>query len=84
MAGLWRDSEVPSFAILSALDGGTSMPVILHPRDYALWLQGIERGAPAGRALSRRSLGLYGLTFARAAARAASDWRRTSLVSSRT
>jgi putative SOS response-associated peptidase YedK len=31
---------VPSFAILSALEGGTSMPVILHPRDYRLWLQG--------------------------------------------
>lgn len=40
MAGLWRDSEVPSFAILSALEDGASMPIILHPRDYAQWLQG--------------------------------------------
>jgi putative SOS response-associated peptidase YedK len=41
MAGLWRDSEVPSFAILttSTPEGG-SMPVILRPQDYALWLQG--------------------------------------------
>lgn len=44
-AGLWRDSEVPSFAILtcepnrlvSAL-GGTAMPVILQRADEESWL----------------------------------------------
>lgn len=42
-AGIWRDSEVPSFAILTT-EGATpsqasaTMPVILHPRDYRAWL----------------------------------------------
>lgn len=33
-AGIWRDSEIPSFAILTA----EAMPVILHPQDYGTWL----------------------------------------------
>ena len=44
-AGFWRDSEVPSFAILTT-DGHAgsdaaqplTMPVILHPEDYSAWL----------------------------------------------
>lgn len=34
-AGIWRDSEIPSFAIITA--EGT--PTILHPQDYPLWLR---------------------------------------------
>lgn len=44
-AGIWRDSEVASFAILttepnSLVDeiGAVSMPVILHPEDHQQWL----------------------------------------------
>lgn len=44
-AGIWRDSEVPSFAMLTteantafAKQGMRGMPVILHPDDYARWL----------------------------------------------
>lgn len=44
-AGIWRDSEVPSFAFLTCdpnpLVGAandTSMPVILNPWDYDRWL----------------------------------------------
>ena len=41
-AGIWRDSEVASFAVLTTgRDGspnGTAMPAILHPRHYAQWL----------------------------------------------
>lgn len=40
-AGIWRDSEVPSFAIVT-VEGddpqGTTMPLILQPRDYGAWL----------------------------------------------
>jgi hypothetical protein len=34
-AGIWRDSEVPSFAILSTGDG---LPLVLHPDDHGAWL----------------------------------------------
>lgn len=44
-AGIWRDSEVPSFAILTLAGDGlypaqhaTSLPVILRPADYHAWL----------------------------------------------
>ncbi len=41
-AGIWRDSEVASFAVLTTgpegAPGGAAMPVILHPRDYGRWL----------------------------------------------
>jgi putative SOS response-associated peptidase YedK len=44
-AGIWRDSEVPSFAFLTtepnSLVGAVhpkAMPVILHPEDYDRWL----------------------------------------------
>jgi putative SOS response-associated peptidase YedK len=33
-AGIWRDSEIPSFAILTV----EAMPVILHPQDHGTWL----------------------------------------------
>jgi putative SOS response-associated peptidase YedK len=36
-AGLWRDSEVPSFAIVTAGAAG-AMPVVLAPGDIDLWL----------------------------------------------
>ena len=46
LAGLWRDSEVPSFALLSCdpnrLVGAVNprtMPVILHPEDQEGWLR---------------------------------------------
>lgn len=46
-AGIWRDSEVASFAFLvtepNALAGGIgaqSMPVILHAEDYDTWMRG--------------------------------------------
>ena len=46
-AGIWRDSEVPSFAFLTCESNplvGTandaSMPVILNPWDYDRWLAG--------------------------------------------
>jgi putative SOS response-associated peptidase YedK len=36
-AGIWRDSEIPSFAILTS--GSTSaLPVILEPEDFDIWL----------------------------------------------
>ena len=36
-AGIWRDSEIPSFAILTS--GPTSgLPVILQPDDFDIWL----------------------------------------------
>jgi putative SOS response-associated peptidase YedK len=36
-AGIWRDSEIPSFAILTS--GVTSaLPVILQPDDFDIWL----------------------------------------------
>lgn len=46
LAGIWRDSEVPSFAILtcdpnrlvSAVNPG-GMPLILHTDDHELWLR---------------------------------------------
>jgi putative SOS response-associated peptidase YedK len=45
-AGIWRDSEVASFAFLvtepNALAGSIgaqSMPVILHPEDYDIWMR---------------------------------------------
>ncbi len=45
VAGIWRDSEILSFAVVTtepnALIEGmkqTSMPVILHPEDYETWL----------------------------------------------
>jgi putative SOS response-associated peptidase YedK len=45
-AGIWRDSEVPSFALLTVepnrLVGAVnpkSMPLILHPEDYDAWLR---------------------------------------------
>jgi len=44
-AGIWRDSEVPSFAILTTpgdglypAEGVATMPVILRPTDYGKWL----------------------------------------------
>lgn len=44
-AGIWRDSEVASFAILTTAANVllasarlTAMPVILEPADYAAWL----------------------------------------------
>ncbi|MBC2665373.1 SOS response-associated peptidase family protein [Novosphingobium flavum] len=46
-AGIWRDSEVASFAVLTTEANGPAarnrpgtMPVILHPEDYGLWLSG--------------------------------------------
>lgn len=46
-AGIWRDSDVASFALLTTeanplVSGcrGRTMPVILHPEDHALWLTG--------------------------------------------
>ena len=36
-AGLWRDSEIPSFAILTSGRANT-LPVILQPEDYDIWL----------------------------------------------
>jgi len=44
-AGIWRDSEVPSFAILTVAGDGLypaetakTQPVLLRPGDYARWL----------------------------------------------
>jgi putative SOS response-associated peptidase YedK len=44
-AGIWRDSEVPSFAILTTPGDGlypaeavATLPVILRPDDYGKWL----------------------------------------------
>jgi putative SOS response-associated peptidase YedK len=46
LAGLWRDSEVPSFALLTcepnrliAADNPRTMPVILHAEDRDRWLR---------------------------------------------
>jgi len=36
-AGLWRDSEIPSFAILTAGEAG-GLPVILQPDTFDIWL----------------------------------------------
>lgn len=36
-AGIWRDSEIPSFAILTAGAAG-ALPVILRPQDFDIWL----------------------------------------------
>ena len=45
-AGIWRDSEVPSFAILTCetnrlvgANGATAMPVLLHAEDHDAWLE---------------------------------------------
>ncbi len=46
LAGIWRDSEVPSFALLGcapnrligAVSGAAAMPVILHAEDHETWL----------------------------------------------
>lgn len=46
LAGIWRDSEVPSFALLSCAPnrligagvGAAAMPVILHAEDHETWL----------------------------------------------
>jgi putative SOS response-associated peptidase YedK len=45
MAGIWRDSEVPSFAIVTTAGDGlypaqdlTTLPVILRPEDHGAWL----------------------------------------------
>lgn len=35
-AGIWRDSEIPSFAIVTAGSGG--LPVIVPPAAFDLWL----------------------------------------------
>jgi putative SOS response-associated peptidase YedK len=47
LAGIWRDSEIPSFAIVSTEPNALAeanrakvMPLILHPQDYGLWLTG--------------------------------------------
>lgn len=37
-AGIWRDSEIPSFAIVTA-GTGPALPVVLSPPDYDLWLR---------------------------------------------
>ena len=56
-AGIWRDSEVPSFAILTtqAEPGAPVMPVILPPEHYGPWLsaewkqaQGLVQGRTPG------------------------------------
>lgn len=36
-AGIWRDSEIPSFAILTS-GAASALPVILHPGDFDSWL----------------------------------------------
>ena len=36
-AGIWRDSEIPSFAIVTAGAAG-ALPVILQPDDFDTWL----------------------------------------------
>jgi putative SOS response-associated peptidase YedK len=53
-AGLWRDSEVPSFAFLTCeanrLVGAvhpTAMPVILHSEDFDTWLRADWKDAKA-------------------------------------
>jgi len=60
LAGIWRDSEVPSFAILTAQGEADTraMPVILHPRDHGAWLgaawaqaQGLVRPWPSAALL---------------------------------
>lgn len=43
LAGIWRDSEVPSFALVSVdgegiIAGAGAMPVVLDPADYQKWL----------------------------------------------
>jgi putative SOS response-associated peptidase YedK len=47
LAGIWRDSEVASFAFLVTQPnhladgiGAVSMPMILHPEDHNAWLTG--------------------------------------------
>ncbi|MFM9978974.1 MAG: SOS response-associated peptidase [Sphingomonadaceae bacterium] len=53
-AGIWRDSEVPSFAFLTCepnrLVGAVhpkAMPLILHPEDYETWLNADWKDAQA-------------------------------------
>ena len=36
-AGLWRDSEIPSFAIITSGEG-QAMPLLLTPETYDIWL----------------------------------------------
>jgi len=36
-AGIWRDSEIPSFAIVTA-GASSALPVILQPEDFDIWL----------------------------------------------
>jgi len=36
-AGIWRDSEIPSFAILTS-GTATGLPVILEPDNFDIWL----------------------------------------------
>ncbi|WP_371433064.1 DUF159 family protein [Novosphingobium sp.] len=38
VAGIWRDSEIPSFAILTSGASGP-LPVILRPETYDIWLR---------------------------------------------
>ena len=45
LAGIWRDSEVPSFAVLTTANDGfypdhavTTMPLVLRPADCHTWL----------------------------------------------
>lgn len=38
VAGIWRDSEIPSFAILTSGASGP-LPVILRPETYDVWLR---------------------------------------------
>ncbi len=45
LAGVWRDSEVPSFAILTVagdglypLEDAATVPLVLRPEDYTPWL----------------------------------------------
>ena len=54
LAGIWRDSEVPSFAMLTtdpnplvARVHPKAMPVILHPEDYERWLTAEWKDAQA-------------------------------------
>ncbi|MFC3174023.1 hypothetical protein ACFOD9_07165 [Novosphingobium bradum] len=37
-AGIWRDSEIPSFAVLTSGAAG-ALPVILRPADFDTWLR---------------------------------------------
>jgi putative SOS response-associated peptidase YedK len=37
-AGIWRDSEIPSFAIVTAGGNGPA-PVVVAPQDFDIWLR---------------------------------------------